>query len=342
MKRNLIIHIGMGKTGSSSIQKTLRLARHTLDSYGVKYMGLMFEHAQTNSNYTWQRVDGWMEYINLNVVQASKELAHSLQYLDDNLDKSVHTLIWSSEALFDRPDNIIPSLNAVIDRFNITIVGYIRRPDSWISSAYLQWGIKDKSYSGPLKDFNEWASDKPYGAADKLHLWSQLAANNYFFNFNEIKDIGNHFVEEVLHLDSNIIKPARDNDTPPPGAMALFSYFNSLSYTPIGPDRVESILKKAGLYSKHQKAFDYNNLLPTDSDIRNYMLSNKEEVLKVNYFLACNNQKEFDIQELEVKDNTVTQAEINRMLFKLIVEQQNEIENLKCSIKNNDIEGKYV
>jgi len=43
IKPKLIVHIGMGKTGTTSIQRALRISTKELDSKGVKYLGMWFE-----------------------------------------------------------------------------------------------------------------------------------------------------------------------------------------------------------------------------------------------------------------------------------------------------------
>ncbi|MFK4017902.1 hypothetical protein [Cobetia marina] len=333
MKRKLIIHIGMGKTGSSSIQKSLRLSRNKLEAKGLLYLGLMFEHINIPTNYSWHKVDGWSNFISLNKSQANSELAHTLQYLDAHLDDSIHTLIWSNEALFDRPSDVLSALNSISSRYQIIVVGYLRRPDKWISSAYLQWGLKDKSYIGPIKTFNEWVSDKPYTVSPKLDTWNTLSESVYFYNFDDIKDVSIHFIKGVLELDISDIKPVRENDTPPPAAMALFSYYNSFFNERNSPNRVEQLLQKTGCYESSPSSADFNELIPSKEDIIIYLNKCGEELTKINEYLIKNNQNELNINEVSHKDLHITQSDINRILLKIILELNSEIETLKLKNK---------
>ncbi len=331
--RRLIIHIGMGKTGSSSIQKSMRVSNDKLQAKGFLYLGLMFENLNIPINYSWHRVDGWSNFISLNKSQANSELAHTLQYLDDHLDDSIHTLIWSNEALFDRPSDVISALKSISSRYQIIVVGYLRRPDKWISSAYLQWGLKDKSYIGPIKTFSEWVSDKPYTVSPKLDAWSALSERVYFYNFDDIEDVSIHFIKCILELDVSAIKPVRENDTPPPAAMALFSYYNSFFNEKNSPNRVEQLLQKTGCYESSPSSADFNELIPSQEDITVYLNQCSDELVRINKYLINNNQNELNMDEVTHKDLHITQSDINRMLFKIIVELNSEIETLKLKNK---------
>ena len=52
-----IFHIGAGKTGTSSLQFTLRDSRPALAAAGVWYLGLMLEHAPVR-HFEWQVFGG--------------------------------------------------------------------------------------------------------------------------------------------------------------------------------------------------------------------------------------------------------------------------------------------
>ncbi|MCC4270457.1 YhcB family protein [Marinobacter nauticus] len=329
MKRKLIIHVGMGKTGSSSIQKTLRVAGSALEKQGFKYLGLMFEHLDFPKRYTWKKVNGWMDFLGLDRVQAHRELAHVLQYADDTLPEEMHTLIWSNESLFDRFSDVEPALKAVKSRYEIHVVGYVRRPDSWIVSAYMQWGIKDKSYTGPLKSFNTWVADRPYVVSSKISAWTEFSDFPVFYNFDVISDVGAHFIDRVLFQSPEVIPSLRENDTPPPEAMALFAWHNSLFEGLVPPDELESLLKRAGLLDKMQISTPYNNLLPSEEEVSNYLKRNRAEIDRTNSILESMAQPRFDLDDLKYKDYSVNPLGTNRALLRLVVHLSRDIESLK-------------
>lgn len=328
MKRKLIIHVGMGKTGSSSIQKTLREARNVLEESGVKYLGLMLEHLELPNEYSWHQVSGWGAFLSLESVQAQKELADALIYADETLPESINTLVWSNESLFDRPDDVSKAIEEVKDRYQICVVGYIRRPDSWITSAYLQWGVKHKTYRGPLKPFRAWSSGRPYVVSPKIKAWEALAHTSTFFNFDVVPDIAGHFVESIIGKAGDV-PSLRANDTPPPVVMALFAYHNSLAEGQVLPEELGPLLRASGLFNKQQKTVPYNRLLPTEDDISNYVETQSEEISRVNEMFKINGHPEFDLSTLKVKDYSASPLDINRAMLQLIFHLYSEIESLK-------------
>jgi hypothetical protein len=332
MKRKLIIHVGMGKTGSSSIQKTLRVARPALEKQGIKYLGLMLEHLALPKDYTWQSVSGWREYIRVDPPQANRELAHALQYADDHLSKDIHTLIWSNESLFDRLEDVQPALEAVRHRYDVQVVGYVRRPDSWIMSAYLQWGIKHKTYRGPLKPFRAWTANLHWAVSSKVEVWRAIAEQARFYNFDAIEDVSAHFAREVLTLDEHTAPSLRENDTPPPPAMALFACHNSLDEGQVLPDELEPLLKRAGLYEKMQKSPPYNKLLPDEEEIAAYVERHRPEVERINAVFKESGEPLFDLSTQRSKDYSVTPWDSNRALLQLIVHLAEEVEQLKARL----------
>lgn len=49
----LILHIGAGKTGSTSVQFTLQRSREQLAAQGLGYLGLMLEEAEAARDMDW-------------------------------------------------------------------------------------------------------------------------------------------------------------------------------------------------------------------------------------------------------------------------------------------------
>jgi hypothetical protein len=336
MKRKLIIHIGMGKTGSTSIQRTLRRAQDSLNSQGVHYLGLMLEHAPSDDFYPWQVDSGWAAYLRLDKEIANQQLLGVLTETDKKLPSEIHTLVWSNESLFDGASLVLSAIESAREIFDIEIVGYIRRPDSWVTSAYLQWGIKHKSYPGPLKPFRNWAGGMGYSVMPKIKSWEAMGDSIKFFNFDAISDIAEHFNTTLLPEATNGISPFRANETPPSVAMAFFAYYNSLSEGQVLPSELEPLLNRSGIYSSKQKVRPYNNMLPNELDIKNYLQQNAEEISKLNTYFEAHNEPVFDLSEPKVKDYSTNQHEINRGLLQMIKHLFVEIDMLKNKLKKQD------
>lgn len=221
MKRRLIIHVGMGKTGSTSIQMSLRSNEDLLEKMGVKYLGLMLENVNLPKEYSWQHSGGWHTLLRLGNEKSTEELVEAFAYVNDTLSSAISTLIWSNESLFFDFEqvNAVKILEKIYD---IHVIGYIRRPDDWISSAYLQWGVKHKTYTGPLQSFRQWSKVLPYTVAPRIDFWKSLFDRSDFFNFNAVGDVTRHFLEKSIPASSHEIEVQRSNDTPPPAGDGSF------------------------------------------------------------------------------------------------------------------------
>tara|TARA_R110001583_G_scaffold195389_1_gene372645 strand:+ start:3112 stop:4134 length:1023 start_codon:yes stop_codon:yes gene_type:complete len=329
MKRKLIIHIGMGKTGSTSIQRTLNRGHNVLKNAGVHYLGLMLENAPNSKFYPWQVDSGWATYLQTENGTANEQLASALMEIDQQLPADIHTLVWSNESLFDSPNRVRGAIEAVIDRFEIEIVGYIRRPDTWITSAYLQWGIKHKTYDGPLKPFRNWAKTMKYVVTPKIEIWEALSGSVKFFNFDAVEDISQHFIAGYLPQVVGEMVPLRANETPSSVAMAMFAYYNSLSEGQVLPNELEPLLNLSGVLSKQQPVRAYNNLLPDEKDIGSYLEENQSEITQVNAFFDSHGEPTFDLSVPKVKDHATNQHEINRALLQMIKHLSLEVNALK-------------
>src|SRR6266545_260795 len=143
----LIVHIGNGKTGTSSIQETLRLSQDKLRQRGIVYLGLNLEHVP-DKKYEWQRASGSEKFHALDAEVATAQLFEIL-HSAVNFVKSlgISRAIWSNEWLFARGKAAVPALSALAaDGVEVKILAYVRRHDAWARSSYIQWGLKHKTY----------------------------------------------------------------------------------------------------------------------------------------------------------------------------------------------------
>ena len=56
-------------------------------------------------------------------------------------------MIWSNETFLGNDAIVFPAVQRLTEAGvgALRIVAYVRRPDAWAQSAYLQWGIKHKT-----------------------------------------------------------------------------------------------------------------------------------------------------------------------------------------------------
>jgi hypothetical protein len=329
MKKTLIIHVGMEKSGSSSVQKTMNKNQTLLNESGYFYLGLMLEEFSSKL-FNWQNIRGWTSFIAGDKEKHNKELIHLFNEINVNLSKNIHTLIWSNESLFNSVEFIEPTLNWLKTIFNIKVIGYVRKPDEWIQSAYLQWGIKHKTYTGPLKTFSEWVSSKSSPVIPFILRWKVLCEEVNFYDFGVVKNITNHFLFESIGIPTNKnIEIVRYNDTPSPAQLALFSLYNSSFNGEVLPYRIESLLNMNSIVSDKNSTQEFKDLVPSKEDLNAYCDSVKDDFKELQKVLVKSNYTFNKLNEPNLKKFDYTQSDINLELLKLCISMSERISDLE-------------
>ncbi|MBK1722773.1 hypothetical protein [Thiocystis violacea] len=155
----VILHIGTGKTGSTSIQYFLLTNRERLLRNG--YL------AQIPEDFLASMKPEEIEWCS----DAALELG--LATLQSAVATSGATrLLWSWEALSNRAFSAslerVWRVKEALPANAYRVIVYLRRQDHWLRSAYLQWGMKDNLERGPTLPFEEWYSRLRAG---RLRWW---------------------------------------------------------------------------------------------------------------------------------------------------------------------------
>lgn len=142
MLRRVVLHLGMGKTGSSTIQAFLRHNAPVLRTAGLVAFG-----------------PGQIQPCPHLDLQDTTRFLDALQALRRQVrDLGADGVIWSLEGLGTRQFLADPARLAALVRElpadDVRIVIYLRRQDTFAASAYLQWNVVHKSYPGPVQPFD--------------------------------------------------------------------------------------------------------------------------------------------------------------------------------------------
>jgi hypothetical protein len=328
----LTVHIGAGKTGTTSIQDTLSAAQAVLKSLGILYIGLMGEELEPR-RFTWQEPKGWFKLIALRAT-ASKEL---LEMLESGLDQArtagLQHVIWSNEAAFRSDKLVIPVLAELQRRgVKVRIVAYVRRHDAWMRSAYFQWAVKQKAYAGPVKPFHIWYEAQKVGFYPALKPWLDGPWDDISIrNFDACPDVTVDFLS-CIGLDPGAIPVVRHHETPNPVALALWAMHNSQSETAVHPPELRRLLHSSGILHREPVGVDWQSLIPTERDIQRVSEDSAEDRAKLNLLLAEHSQPEIDTTALKHKSMAVSQDQINAALLTLIKSQHDQIVELRAKI----------
>ena len=189
----LILHIGTGKTGSTSIQATLKNNVCYLETHGIFYVGYMFD-LLSDKSYSWQRRSGTETFNRLPEAQRHHELSETLKQAKiEAHSKGCTKLLWSNEALCNMPH--VASIIKAVWADQVEIIAYVRRHDDYAVSAYKQWALKHKIHEGELLSFEEFTHRFPLTYYDRLAVWNNEAWQFNIFNYHLNKNIVECFFE---------------------------------------------------------------------------------------------------------------------------------------------------
>jgi hypothetical protein len=269
--KHLLVHIGTGKTGSTAIQQALQQSAQQLRSQGVHYWGLNLEGAENTSPFPWQKEGGTSDLQKLSDAVAARELEQALIGALERLPDGA-TAVWSNESIYERPGAYLSLLQSIqSEQVKCTVIAYARSHRAYISSAYKQWGIKHKTYPGPVLGFSDWVKARQnflsYGT--KLARWD--AAFGEFFrlvNYDAIQDVVGHFSSYLP--EGTEVKPGssnRVNQSPSPAVLAMYALHNNQFSDPVTPEKMVALLRQFPQLRKIHTVPSFDSLFPDDGGL---------------------------------------------------------------------------
>jgi len=318
----IVVHIGAGKTGTSSIQETLRYNSATLRKHGIHYLGLMLEDAPLKK-YDWQRQGAFMEFFG----RPEAAGAEFREVLEGSIDVLVqhggHTFIISNESLLTSGAFLLDILAALkAERgWSIDIVAYVRNYASWTRSSYIQWGLKHKTYSGKLKPYRVWVKNNPLCTfAPGLTAWDRCP--ELPLQVRNLDQAGNAVIDfcSTFGLPVNEVSEVRSNDAPSPEELVLRTIFNSRFEEETFPLVFERLFGYHALDFSIPVDHYLDTLLPSQADIAEYLESKRDDAAVVNALLERSGQKPLSLEPTSVKPMPVDLAKVSGVLFLVIMQ----------------------
>jgi hypothetical protein len=179
MRKRIVIHIGTHKTGTTTIQKSLALAKSQLLSKGILYPDTTRDpfphHEKHNSVVKAVR--------SKNYDAMSTEKKHLL----DEFEKSnCHTMVISEEGLSELKSCITDFFDLFKDDFDLTVICYLRRQDYFAESLYNQFvRFYLRKESRPINEF--WRAQgviERFEYHTMLCRWKALTDNVHVIDFD--------------------------------------------------------------------------------------------------------------------------------------------------------------
>ena len=286
----LIWHVGAGKTGTTSIQQTLLVNQSALFNQGVKCLGYMLEGAQVQK-FPWQH-PAEIEVFHRLSEQETEEALEAIfhEEMRQAHSKGVQTLIWSNESFYGRSEKVLRVLLKFDGKyFRLKIIAYVRSYEKWAKSAYIQWGIKHKTYNGKIRSFVEWFTGQNYCFYESfLPIIEQCPDKFTLRNMEQLDDVVVDFLK-ICSIDPQGIKIFRVYESPKNLEIYLRSIFNNRFEEIVRPEKFDFLVGNQvrvdssparylrSLLPEREEAEKISNSFSVDRDNLNRFLLSKGE-----------------------------------------------------------------
>lgn len=261
----LVIHAGLGKSGSSAIQKYCREHARELRSFGTFYLGMFLERGEPCAQNF-----GSAEAL-LAALADDAEVEDRLVTLltaKIRARPAIDTFVWSQIALAVHGDLLGRVIARLAPLCDAEVVLYFRHQASWLVSAYLQWGVKHKTEPGPILPFAQWL---PYAASrgsdyravierwraavgtERLHLRSYDHAGDVVADFLAVTRLG---------PEAPDASTTRHYETPENTLMLLFRQYQGQRDDPAAPGGLQRALTDNQLDRKRYREVSPGMTLP--------------------------------------------------------------------------------
>lgn len=331
----IIVHIGPGKTGTSSIQSSLKENQKILNSIGFHNLGSVLEHAVVEK-YSWQN----LPIGNFKLLDSTTAYNEILQVFDATIkelsQKGVHTLIWSNASLLKSSKKIIPILQTLQKEHSVEIIAYVRKHEAWIRSAYVQWGIKHKTYNGKVKTFKEWYTPKKVAFYDELQNYVEAFPQKFMLkNMDAQKNLVGSFLD-FCKIEDDAFKILKSNESPNDEEILLRALYNNHFQEAVLPwTFTKRFLKAKNQQSnvKWQTPQHYiESLLPSSEDIEQVHKDVSADREALNKILLQFNEEPIVSDTLEPKNVKIDNGKLLLFLTEKVIEQSFEINRLTCKV----------
>ena len=220
-EKNIFLHVGHGKTGSSAIQSFLALNTSLLLQHGFDYparraLKLAREGKTTSGNLDNTTPSSWLQ----EVKRATKSAACA-------------NVLFSHERLFHLIRKEPKYLGLATKHYHTTVILYVRNPLDHFFSAYGQ-AVKRH---GETREIEKWVDkyNQPIRVLDFLNICKNLDVPVIVRNYSNVNDIERSFAEMLLgdkaeeFLESSIKPQCRVNRSLTRAEYELLRQFNRYS-----------------------------------------------------------------------------------------------------------------
>ncbi len=228
----IVLHIGSTKTGSSALQSTLFERRDALAKAGVLYsmsgVAASAHHVLAASIHP----GAWRMHVNDLPEDRSAYFDEQCAAIKaEAAAMDAHTIVLSTEYFWGSFEpSIYHRVRDAFEGYPIEVVAFVREPDEWVMSSYLQ-AVK----SGESRDFDDWFSvainrwHSGIHCFRVIHRWDLLlkAQKTHVVRYADArKNVFKAFCEVVgIDVDTSLL-PKVVNPSPSPEGYRLLLELN--------------------------------------------------------------------------------------------------------------------
>lgn len=330
MRKKIIIHAGQGKTGTTSIQQTLKNNSDKVHKAGFFYSGLLFENLEDYKEDVKSVDDIFQKIIDKRVSVADIEVTLK-NFLNNNT--KIHSVVWINESIFTNFELFEPIIRQLSETYDIYLYLYLREPYSWLMSAYKQWGIKDRKSGDQVPNFSEWVKSNidQVNYNKYLDLWSGLEdciQGLIIKNYDDTSDVSVDFLTDISLLsDSSNIEIVRANTSSDSEMLGLYKNLYNAKGANLNFVEIENFFRRY-----HAENISFENDLTIDFTLAQSLLFDINEKTKHINEVYQLNFSERSEQEIR-KDSLNYEAKLISFLLYTSLKQHYTISNLDARLK---------
>jgi hypothetical protein len=312
----VILHIGLGKTGTSALQHMMRVSRDEFIEQAIYPVDQSFGDCWDTASYIEA---GKLVNCTDNFKSVFKELISSA--VNRANENSCNTVFYSNESWSNLKIPFYTFINEAVDELGLDLVYYVtvREFSDWVVSCYKQWGLYHKVYKGGVQSFTSWLNEEEISNIlrfpERLKLIEELSSETVVFEYSSTVnfEIINHL--GFSYSGSNVKVNDRNN-------LPLSILYNNNFQEPKSPHEIEDFIQK----------YSSSTFLSKLELNQGVALSNIPDDIKsmwvdLGFFASDDFDKKLDL-EYETSNNNL----MSYFLF-VLVKQSGELENLRREIE---------
>ncbi|NNC23950.1 hypothetical protein HKX42_08895 [Salinisphaera sp. USBA-960] len=290
----LILHIGIGKTGTTAFQRFCNLNEGILRENGYIYAGTLLQNITLRPPFE-----------HIGQVGNPAILARGLSKLDSiaqHFSKDTKALIWSNESLSmsRSPEELAACFDDYIKNSKVfsewEVYVVLRRQDQWIESAYKQWALKHKTYKGTgIMDPGKYAESVAYllDYYSWIQKWNNTSASVFACSYDAVLESGGIAPYFIHKMDLNLPeKESMDYSEHTHGSLSndmsmLVALYNQHYEEPNNPTDLLTVLNDTGLahlsdskescfFSREMKQEIFDRFKDTNDKVNSELFSDRE------------------------------------------------------------------